>query len=157
MNYSYVTKSPKSGTPEFVSGLISELHLTPASVIDSLGTNNGAELMPLARLGAEIHCFEPHPAYKPDLEEAFKDFPNVHLNFAAVWCENTKQELLYKNQYRAKNGGASLIIKQFQGSEILTDTVDCIDIAEYIKTHSNTIDVMFMDVEGAEYIILEHL
>jgi FkbM family methyltransferase len=107
--------------------------------------------------GAEIHLFEPNPEFWDQLKLVVSKISHcvasITIHQAAVWTENAKRWL-----YLTPGGwGSSLcsnkLHEEFDGLEI----VDCIDFAEFIRDlNTNEVHIK-MDVEGAEYDILNNL
>lgn len=99
----------------------------------------------------EIHCFEPNP----DLAHYFK-MENVVFHQVAVWVEDGEEDFHIHNNTLGSslypNKSALLGIKNIE-------KVKTIDISRFIKENFNKEDyiILKMDIEGAEYEVLDKL
>ena len=99
----------------------------------------------------EIHCFEPNP----DLSHHFKD-ENIIFHQKAVWIKDGEKDFYIKSNilgssiYKEKTSG---------GKTIKNEKVKTIDISKFIKENFNKEDyiILKMDIEGAEYKVLDKL
>jgi FkbM family methyltransferase len=127
------------------------------NTIFNVGANTGQEIEILKDLNCEIHAFEPHPIIFKILKEKYNDYKNVIFNEAAVWSSNEYKDLYFKNSKESVNGGATLIIHKGNISKNIKTKVKCIDVSEYIINLNSQVDLFWMDIEGAEYDIINHL
>lgn len=74
-----------------------------------------------------------------------------------MWSSNEYKDLYFKNSKVSVNGGATLIVHNDNISKNIKTKVKCIDISEYIKNLNLQIDLFWMNIEGAEYDIINHL
>jgi FkbM family methyltransferase len=98
----------------------------------------------------EIFCFEPNP-------DLFHFHENKKYKFLpyAVWIENCDL-----NFYVASNPTGSTLMKSKYNAKILKSIkVKALDISEWIKNSFSINDyiVLKMDIEGAEYDVLQHM
>lgn len=142
---------------EAIQLLIKECTLREGDVFLDLGSHLGQELEVLAPMGVEVHSFEPHPVLFNRLLENYKECPNVKLNNLAAWNSNEEKHLFFKRNKTEHSDGSTLIASKNNINTSIKDLVKCVDIAEYIKNINKPIKVLKIDVEGAEYVILEHL
>ena len=137
--------------------LIDQCKLGPGDIFIDLGAHNGEEIGALVELGVTVHSFEPHPIFWEGLVDEWGDNDLVHLNNKAAWIADCKKQLYFKHSPESPNGGASLIREKGNINPNLYTEVDCIDIAEYMYDLESHISVLKIDVEGAEYILLNHI
>jgi len=110
----------------------------------------------------EIFSFEPNP----NLAKYHPVYPSQFINKAA-WIEDTKSTFfvhgidggstLIKTKSKHNNRKAKRRPTQFSKAKELT--VDCIDLCKWIREQFNQDDyiVLKLDIEGAEYPILEKM
>ena len=139
--------------------LIKTIPISASSIVIDIGANEGQEIEVLLPTGCEIHSFEPHPMFFKELCKKYETSSNLHLNQYAAWKENGKKTLYFKEEMEnfRQDGGASLIKEKTNLNLNLNIEVECIDIAKYIRDLNREIDLLKIDVEGAEYEILNHL
>lgn len=98
----------------------------------------------------DIFCFEPNPEmHHYHKNKGYKFFP------FAVWIKEC--ELMF---YLAKNKIGSTLMKSKKNQKIVNSVqVKAIDISCWIKSNFSESDniVMKMDIEGAEYDVLDHM
>ena len=93
-----------------------------------------------------------------ELEKKHFENQNVILSDNAVWKTNEKRNFYFKRAFDRLNGGATLLSEKTNITDLsLNKEVQCIDISEVIRVIGSDIDVLKMDVEGAEYQILDRL
>ena len=102
----------------------------------------------------EIHSFEPNPSFR----EHYTNFANHTLHQAAVWTENGTISFFLDDS----SGAGSSILRDKTTGGLAYDqpmTVDSIDLDLWIKENVAPDDyvILKMDIEGAEYEVLEKL
>ena len=127
------------------------------NIIFNIGSNIGQEIEILKDLNCKIYAFEPHPKIFRDLKDKYASFENVIFYEVAAWISNEIKDLYFKNNKEDINGGASLIVHKGNVSKKIKTKVKCIDISEFIINLNSQIDLFWMDIEGAEYYIIENL
>lgn len=128
------------------------------------GANEGQSLTRFTEKWADwkdytIACFEPDPrAYPILLKKAERlQSTNIMCYEAAVWIEEGTIDLY---QSREGNFGSSLLADKKTGSMSKDPIkVECIDLSNFIlSTCIGSAEVILkMDIEGAEYFVLDHL
>ncbi len=122
-----------------------------------LGANVGKISEIFASTGAHVHCYEPDPWSFQQLKSRLSKFPNVELNEAAVGTENGKAQLSraanFSDNQKDLSLGSSLVRKQ-EGPSI---EVECRDIRTVIRKINGTVDILKIDIEGAEIPLLNAL
>lgn len=98
-----------------------------------------------------IFVFEPNPL----LSYYYKDIPDCLLLNKAVWVEDTTLTFYYGKNKPGRSGSLILGKKDTTRS---TTQVTAIDFDKWIKdTFKNDKIILKMDIEGAEYKVLDHM
>ena len=138
--------------------LISIENLDSNSIVIDIGANHGEVERVLSNIGCKIYAFEPHPLFFSMLEDNYGNNPNIVLSDSAVWKSDEDRNFYFKRSASALNGGATLMAEKTNITDLnLHVKVQCIDISRLVHSIDGDIDVLKMDVEGAEYEILERL
>ena len=121
----------------------------------------------------KIYTFEPNP-YIP-LDNMFKNVNNIVKLKKAIWINDDKIKFICKgkkeksdrikyNEDRFQGGGSQLQITKKNNDiqcHIETDFIDveCINFSNFLKNNKDkfTEIIVKMDVEGAEFEIIDHL
>jgi FkbM family methyltransferase len=137
--------------------LIQLENITESTVVLDLGSNYGEVIRALSPTGCKIYAFEPHPVFYRMLTSNYGNLDNVVLSDSAAWISREKRKFYFKRSPDALNGGATLMPEKTNITNLdLCIDVQCIDISEMIKS-LGTVDVLKIDVEGAEYEILDKI
>ena len=132
--------------------------LTADSVVLDIGANYGEVEKNLSAIGCKVYAFEPHPVFFAMLQENYGDNDNIVLSNEAVWKRDEKRKFFFKRSASALNGGATLMSEKTNITNLnLNVDVECVDISRVIHSIDGDIQVLKMDVEGAEYEILERI
>ena len=124
------------------------------SVVLDLGSNYGEVLKALQSCGCTVHAFEPHPFFYNYVKETYGENENFIISNKAAWIKNEERNFYFKKSRDAKNGGATLMSEKVNILDpYLFDVVECFDISEFINKLGH-VDVLKIDVEGAEYELL---
>ena len=100
-----------------------------------------------------IHSFECNPKLYDTLSKLKSE--NVHVYNQAVWTYNGDI-----NFYIGDIHSSSLIKKKITGNLDINNPVKvpCVDIAQFIRQfHIDDYIILKLDIEGAEYAVIEHL
>jgi FkbM family methyltransferase len=135
--------------------------LGPGDIAIDCGANLGSVTEVLARGGAEVHAFEPNPDAFAILSRNTAGMPNVHLHQQAVLDRNGTMRLFLHLNY-ARNperfsAGSSLIAEKRNVDGSTGVEVEVIDLPAFIEALGRPVKLLKIDVEGAEYAILEAL
>lgn len=122
------------------------------NVID-IGANVGYYTLHLATLvgnKGKVFAFEPDPLNFSILEKNIhlNNFKNIILVNKAV-SNSSSKTILFQNSFNA--GGHSIIKTENADKKIIVETIT---LDEYFKNFSNKIDLVKIDVEGAEYQVI---
>jgi FkbM family methyltransferase len=134
-------------------------NLRPGGIAIDCGANVGDIAVKLAKTGVTLYAFEPNPYAFQKLKEKVGDFVNVTCINKGVWDKNTTTEL-YFHKEATKNEAfwsfASSII-QSKGNVDPGHSVqiELVDLTEFIETLDKPVDLLKIDIEGAECEVLE--
>jgi len=123
------------------------------------GANIGKVSAAWAAKGAIIHAFEPHPACFKALESNLQGQPNIYLYNEGVGCKNEILNLYLKNNTSADdiNESASIISDKLNVSSENFVQIPIIDLNEFINNLRVCVDVLKLDIEGAEVELLNEM
>lgn len=135
--------------------------LGPGDIAIDCGANLGGVTAVLARGGAEVHAFEPNPDAFAILSERTRGMANVHLHQKAVLDRDTTMRLFLHLNYGRNperfSAGSSLIAEKRNVDERAGIEVAVIDLPAFIAALGRPVKLLKIDVEGAEYAILDAL
>lgn len=153
-----------SKTAKKILNIDNVLDLTgPGDVVIDLGANIGQESIPFAKRGAKVIAYEPDPFALKELRSLVKEsgLSNIDIVPAAVSDKNSKMKL-----YHHVNREQDKVIWS-QSSSLLEDKnnvdkknyteVEVKDIYDVLRNAGKKIKILKMDVEGAEYDILDRI
>lgn len=131
------------------------------SICIDCGANVGVITGIFAEKGATVYSFEPNKLCIDILTKKFAKNPKVHIYNKGVLDKNTTMKL-YKfechdyDEIFFSQGGSMFKTNQEIDSKSY-DEVEVINLVEFIKNLRADIDILKLDVEGAEFCILELL
>ncbi|WP_284164053.1 FkbM family methyltransferase [Frigidibacter sp. SD6-1] len=135
--------------------------LTPDDICLDLGANVGAFTEIMARSGARVHAFEPDPETFERLGERVGHLPNVTLHQKAVGERNGRLQLYRAADFASDFDNASQASSlHYQGGRMRPVDgclVEVMGFAELLHAFGRPVAVIKMDVEGAEWEVLEAL
>jgi len=151
---------------------VSISEINGSSICIDCGGHIGLVSEVFLNLGAEVYTFEPN-IYLANLLRfrlsKYIDEGKLHIHNKAVWHENKKIKLFLRENYSNSNithvdSESSSLIKDKTDKKLLFNTsknnfltVDSIDIAEFLKELNKPIHIMKLDIEGAEYTVLDRM
>ena len=113
----------------------------------------------------KIYCFEPNPSI--NLQKLFPQAANITYLQKAVWIENTLLEFRMQGKSTENLNGLGskleVVDKKYNPGNCMfkIEQVQSIDLSEFIlqlvKEDSNVEITIKMDIEGAEFEVLQHL
>lgn len=132
--------------------------LTSESICIDCGANIGKISEIMAKTGAMVYAFEPNPLCMFELEELCSKYENIKLIKKGVADRNSKFKM-YHNDFicfdREVFSQSSSIYSSKKNVNIDNfSEIECIDLCEFINNIGKHIDILKLDVEGAEYDIL---
>lgn len=137
--------------------------LRPGHIAIDLGANVGSVTAELAATGAEVHAFEPDPETFLHLSARFAGHENVTLHNAAVGGRDATVTLYRPASWHDENLRRSAS-KAISVSEMAarrgfdpSGEVEMIDFARFINGLDGEVQIVKMDIEGAEWEVIEAL
>jgi FkbM family methyltransferase len=142
--------------------LIPILHkLTKDSVVIDCGANIGDITEKFASTGATVHSFEPDPLTFDRLKKRFENTSNVILYKQGVWDKETDIILFthkdQQNDELAYTVGSSIISNKKNIDKEKKQIIHVIDLSEFIIKLGKRVNIIKLDVEGAEIAILQKI
>jgi FkbM family methyltransferase len=145
------------------SFIIPDIFLDKNSVVLDVGANIGRFTSVFSRYGCRVFSFEPTSATFNILKNRFRDINNIFLKQNACWIKEDKIKL-YHHELSKYNkvywsDGNSLIKNKTNVLENDYEEVEAIDLSKFIFeiTKDKPIDLIKMDIEGAEIEVINHL
>ena len=145
----------KIGDPQARKAIAS---LRRGHVAIDCGANVGNVTALFAARHADVHAFEPNPTAYPFLSKRFADVPDVECTPAAVTLADGTAKL-----YLHRNAGSDPL-KWSAGSSLYADKgnvdpdaaveVRTIDLSRFIASLDRPVQVLKLDIEGAEIEVL---
>lgn len=141
---------------------ISAFHqLGPGDIAIDCGANLGVITKILGRNGATVHAFEPNPDAFRVLAEQTRGMANVHLHPEAVLDRAREMTLFLHVNYKLNperfSSRSSLIAEKRNVDAAGGVKVKVIDLVEFILKLDGPVKLLKIDIEGAEYDLLNGL
>lgn len=124
------------------------------------GANVGNVTAVLLRRGLEVHAFEPDPVAGDAFERRFAGKPNVRLHRAALGTAASKTLLYRTRQFATRQIKATVsssIYPRAAHGETDTVEVEVVDLPAFISNLGRRVDLLKLDIEGAEVAILNRI
>jgi len=134
--------------------------LNKDSMVIDCGANVGNITKKFAATGATVHAFEPDPIAFSILKKRFQSFPNVILHNQGVWDKETDLNFFsHKNQSEepAYTVSSSIIINKKNIDREKKREIHVIDLCDFIVKLGKKINLIKLDIEGAEIAILKKI
>jgi len=149
-------------TPEAASKrALAAVPLRPGEIGLDCGANIGDMTAVLACHGGTVHAFEPNPFAFAVLQKRFEHMPHVACHQVAISdCAGRMPLYLHQNSANDEvywSNGSSLMAEKSNVSKTRAIEVDTIDLAHFLRGLGQEVRVLKMDIEGAEFAVLEHL
>ena len=145
------------------SFIIPDINLNNNSIVLDIGANIGRFTSVFFRYGCKVYSFEPTKETFNILLNRFSGINNVVLKNNACWIKETKINL-YHHELSDYNeiywsDGNSLMKDKSNVSKNNYEQVDAIDLSKFIFdiTKEQQIDLIKMDIEGAEVDVINYL
>lgn len=105
----------------------------------------------------EIYAFEPNPRMKETLEILAKERPNMSVWPHAAWTAMESIKMTIRPEDRPL--GSTVMHNKIDWGQGVVTNVPAMDMAFWLVTHVEPGDqvIMKMDIEGAEFPVLDHL
>lgn len=135
--------------------------LQPGDIAIDCGANLGVITKILARNGAEVHAFEPNPDAYRMLVERTRGMPAVRCHQQAVLDHPDTMKLFLHVNYGLNPARFSSSSSLFAEKRNVDDRggveVEVIDLVAFILNLGRRIKLLKIDIEGAEYALLNGL
>jgi FkbM family methyltransferase len=136
--------------------------LSEGSVIIDCGANVGNISILFAKSKAEIFAFEPDPLAFQILKQRTNGFSNITCFQKAVSTTNGTTRMFFHKERVQINHEAYSVSSSIIGEKENIDSknfieIETIDLSEFINSMENKVEVVKMDIEGAEIDIIEKL
>jgi FkbM family methyltransferase len=122
----------------------------PNPTIVDCGSNIGMSILYFKKLypNAKIVGFEPDPYIYSLLKENVAPFSGIEIHNKAVWTEDTTLSFVLEGNFSSK----VLLVEDKSNSHIVK--VEALDLNKFLD---QKVDFLKIDVEGAEYYLIEHI
>jgi FkbM family methyltransferase len=131
------------------------------AVIVDLGANVGEFTKVAAGIADEVHAYEPDPVTFEILKMNMAHLSNVHVHQAAVGTENGECRLFRRPDFEVNHAVASEGSSVFASHKGVTENdfvvTPQVSIETLLKQIGRPVDIMKVDIEGAEVPVLERL
>jgi FkbM family methyltransferase len=133
--------------------------LQPGGIAIDCGANIGDISLKIAETGAHVYAFEPNPFAFEQLSKKLKEFRNVKCIKKGVWDRNTVTQLYFHDLALGDEAfwsfGSSIMKDKGNIDKGRSMEVEIIDLTEFIEGLDKNIDLLKIDIEGAECELLE--
>jgi len=128
------------------------------SLVIDCGANIGKITQRFADTGADVIAFEPDPVAFEVLSKRFQHHPKVKCINKGVWDKNAHVSF-FSHEAQQKGEVEFTVASSIKDSKINVDpsaatTIEVIDLVEFLQKLQRRVNVIKMDVEGAETEIL---
>jgi FkbM family methyltransferase len=131
------------------------------SLVIDCGANVGHISKLLASTGAEVIAFEPDPIAFDKLFERCGKKKNIKLIKKGVWDKNTIIQFYSHEDSTGKEScytvGSSIVAEKINVSTEKNQSIEVVDLVEFMQQQNRKIDLVKLDVEGAEIEILHRI
>ena len=133
-------------------------NLNNLDVVLDIGANNGLFSLLMVNNGCKkVYAFEPNQDSLVNLKHLFKNTDTVTAIEKAVYINDNDIEF-YVDPNNTTIGSVSEQHLLVNGSNVQKITVPAVSLKTFIQQHNlNRISLVKMDIEGAEYEIIEHI
>ena len=135
--------------------------LNKYSLVIDCGANVGHITKLLSSTGAKVIAFEPDPIAFEELRKRCGRKKNITLIQKGVWCKNSHlQFYAHKESTGSETSyttGSSIMAEKNNICVTKGQSIEVLDLVEFMKEQKQKIDLVKLDVEGAEIEILHHI
>ena len=142
-----------------------DVFLNSDSLVIDCGANIGDVSSIFNRYGSTVYAFEPTNVTFEILKKRFDSIDNITCYKKAVWTENTNLKFYHHewssyNKIHWSNGNSLLKEKKNVNAQDF-EVVEAINLSDFVKSitseKNKNIDLLKMDIEGAEVQVINHL
>ena len=137
------------------------LKLGKKSLVIDCGANVGHVTKLFARTGAAVISFEPDPKAFKLLSKRCGSNKNVTLIKKGVWNQNATIQLYTHKEAAGEEAsftvGSSIVADKINIDLSKAQSIEVIDLVAFMQQQKRKIDLVKLDVEGAEIEILKHI
>ncbi len=135
--------------------------LNKKSLVLDCGANVGHISKLLASTGATVIAFEPDPVAFKKLSRRCGNKKNITLIQKGVWDKNSTLQLYTHKESTGNEAdftvGSSIVAEKINVSTEKAQSVEVVDLVEFMQQQNRKIDLVKLDVEGAEIEILHRI
>ncbi|AMV21489.1 Methyltransferase domain protein [Planctomyces sp. SH-PL14] len=134
--------------------------LPKGALIIDCGANVGQVTAAFVKQGCEVHAFEPDPYAIEKFESKFAGHPQVHLHKAAVGTEPGELMLFRTERFETRPERATIessLVRRDIHTSGNAVSVQVIDLIAFIRQLDRRVDVLKVDIEGAEVDLVNRL
>jgi len=134
--------------------------LNKDSIVIDCGANVGNITKKFAATGATVHAFEPDSIAFDILQKRFRSYPNVVLHNQGVWDKETTLDFFsHKDQEKeaAYTVSSSIISNKKNIDQEKSRQIHVIDLCAFISDLGRRVDLIKLDIEGAEIAVLKKM
>jgi len=135
--------------------------LNKNSLVIDCGANVGHITKLLSSSGASIIAFEPDPIAFKELQKRCGNKKNVTLIQKGVWDKNSFLQFYAHKESTGTEAsyttGSSIMAEKNNICITKEQSIEVLDLVEFMKQQKRKIDLVKLDVEGAEIEILHHI
>lgn len=144
-----------------VKFLTEDIILEPNSLIIDIGANVGDISSIFSRMKCIVHAFEPTKETCDVLRRRFSGNNNIIIYNKACWNKNEKLKFYHHEWFKYNkihwSNGNSLLAEKYNVKKDDFEEVEAIDIVEFILNLNKQIDLIKIDIEGAEVEVINHI
>lgn len=134
------------------------LTLSRNDIVIDLGAHIGEATVEFARRAGHVHAFEPNPTNFVQLAARTSRLPNVTIHQKAVSETTGTANLFFENPKPGKfYEGSTIVDGKSNVTYEKSIKVDSISIVDVLNAIDGPVTFIKMDIEGAEYRVLEAL
>lgn len=144
------TRGAEIDETEIVADLLSQ-RVGDKHVMLDVGAHIGTSAQYFDQLGWTVHCFEPDPKNRSQLQARFGKAPNVSIDPRAVSDKPAKDMKFFTSEESTGISG----LHAFRDTHTATTTVDATTVSEIVKDRNiDKVDFLKIDVEGFDLNVL---